>query len=70
MREHILPLADTRLIMAIDRVDAVWRLPFKDDCFGMLRAWAQDKRLRKLRLISRNFNDADDAHRSADTIPV
>ena len=51
MREHILPLADTRLIMAIDRVDAVWRLPFKDDCFGMLRAWAQDKRLRKLRLI-------------------
>jgi hypothetical protein len=51
MREHILPLADTRLIMAIDRVDAVWGLPFKDDCFGMLRAWAQDKRLSKLRLI-------------------
>ncbi|MCB9568844.1 MAG: AAA-like domain-containing protein [Myxococcales bacterium] len=51
MREHILPLADSRLIMAIDRVDAVWGLPFKDDCFGMLRAWAQDKRLAKLRLV-------------------
>lgn len=51
MREHILPQAESRLIMAIDRVDAVWGLPFKDDCFGMLRAWAQDKRLSKLRLI-------------------
>jgi hypothetical protein len=41
----------SRVIMALDRVDAVWGLPFKDDCFGMLRAWAQDARLGKLRLI-------------------
>lgn len=51
LRERILPLSGSRVILAIDRVDAVWGLPFKDDCFGMLRAWAQDKRLGKLRLI-------------------
>ncbi|MCA9689546.1 MAG: AAA-like domain-containing protein [Nannocystaceae bacterium] len=51
MQRHILPLASSRLILALDRVDAVWGLPFKDDCFGMLRAWAQDQRLGKLRLI-------------------
>ncbi|MBK8264910.1 MAG: AAA-like domain-containing protein [Nannocystis sp.] len=51
MREHITPLSARRVILAIDRVDAVWGLPFKDDCFGMLRAWAQDPRLAKLRLI-------------------
>lgn len=51
MRENVLPLVNTRVIMALDRVDAVWGLPFKDDCFGMLRAWAQDARLGKLRFI-------------------
>ena len=51
MRENVLPLVNTRVIMALDRVDAVWGLPFKDDCFGMLRAWAQDARLAKLRFI-------------------
>ena len=51
MRENVLPLVNTRVIMALDRVDAVWSLPFKDDCFGMLRAWAQDPRLEKLRFI-------------------
>ncbi len=51
MTRHILPLAESRLILALDRVDAVWGLPFKDDCFGMLRAWAQDPRMAKLRLI-------------------
>ncbi len=51
MRENVLPLVNTRVIMALDRVDAVWGLPFKDDCFGMLRAWAQDPRLEKLRFI-------------------
>lgn len=51
MRENVLPLANTRLIMALDRVDAIYGLPFKDDCFGMLRAWAQDVRLGKLRFI-------------------
>lgn len=51
LREHILPLADTRLVMALDRVDTVWGLPFKDDCFGMLRAWAQNPNLPKLRLV-------------------
>ncbi len=51
MREHIIALGEKRVILAIDRVDAVWGLPFKDDCFGMLRAWAQDPRLAKLRLI-------------------
>ena len=51
MRDHVVTLAEKRVILAIDRVDAVWGLPFKDDCFGMLRAWAQDPRLAKLRLI-------------------
>jgi hypothetical protein len=51
MRENVLPLAGTRVIFALDRVDAVWGLPFKDDWFGMLRAWAQDPRLEKLRLV-------------------
>jgi hypothetical protein len=51
MRDNVLPLANSRVIVAFDRVDAVWGLPFKDDCFGMLRAWAQDARLGKLRLI-------------------
>ncbi|MBA3546490.1 MAG: AAA-like domain-containing protein [Nannocystis sp.] len=51
MRENVLPMAHTRVIMALDRVDAVWGLPFKDDCFGMLRAWAQDERMAKLRFI-------------------
>lgn len=51
MRDNVLPLANSRVIVALDRVDAVWTLPFKDDCFGMLRAWAQDARLGKLRLI-------------------
>jgi hypothetical protein len=51
MRDNVLPLAHSRVIVAFDRVDAVWGLPFKDDCFGMLRAWAQDARLGKLRLI-------------------
>ena len=31
----MLPLVNTRVIMALDRVDALWGLPFKDDCFGM-----------------------------------
>lgn len=51
MRENVLPLASTRVVLALDRVDAVWGLPFKDDCFGMLRAWAQDPRLERLRLV-------------------
>jgi len=51
MRENVLTTANTRVIMALDRVDAVWGLPFKDDCFGMLRAWAQDERMAKLRFI-------------------
>ncbi len=51
MRENVLPLASTRVILALDRVDAVWGLPFKDDWFGMLRAWAQDPRLERLRLV-------------------
>ncbi len=51
MRDNVLPLASSRVIVALDRVDAVWGLPFQDDCFGMLRAWAQDARLGKLRLI-------------------
>ncbi len=51
MRENVLTMAHTRVIMALDRVDAVWGLPFKDDCFGMLRAWAQDERMAKLRFI-------------------
>jgi hypothetical protein len=51
MRENVLPLASTRVILSLDRVDAVWGLPFKDDWFGMLRAWAQDPRLERLRLV-------------------
>ncbi|WAS92026.1 AAA-like domain-containing protein [Nannocystis punicea] len=51
MRDNVLPLASTRVILALDRVDAVWGLPFKDDWFGMLRAWAEDPRLEKLRLV-------------------
>ncbi len=51
MRENVLPLVSTRVVMALDRVDAVWGLVFKDDFFGMLRAWAQDSRLEKLRFI-------------------
>lgn len=51
MRENVLPLAGTRVIMALDQVDSLWELAFKDDCFGMLRAWAQEPRLGKLRLI-------------------
>lgn len=51
MRENVLPLAGTRVVLSLDRVDAVWGLPFKDDWFGMLRAWAQDPRLERLRLV-------------------
>lgn len=51
MRENVLPLASSRVVLALDRVDAVWGLPFKDDWFGMLRAWAQDPRLERLRLV-------------------
>lgn len=51
LREHVLPSVNTRLVMALDRVDNIWGSPFKDDCFGMLRAWAQNPNLAKLRLI-------------------
>lgn len=38
----VLPAQRGRLVLALDRVDAVWGMPYQDDFFSLLRAWAED----------------------------
>ncbi len=38
----VLPEQPGRLVLALDRVDAVWGMPYQDDFFSLLRAWAED----------------------------
>ena len=43
-RELLPPLeaAGRKLVLAIDRADAVWGRPFQNELFGLLRAWAEN----------------------------
>jgi AAA-like domain/TIR domain len=40
--EQILPQAKEQLILAIARVEAVWKYAFLDDFFGLLRSWSEN----------------------------
>lgn len=44
MEKRILPAVPSRLVLAIDRADAVYGAPFQDDFFSLLRCWAEDYR--------------------------
>ena len=41
-RELLPRAAGSELIVAIDRADAAWDRPFRDELFGLLRAWAEN----------------------------
>src|SRR5207253_2456579 len=43
MEQHILHRAAGRVILAIDRADAIFNTAIEDDFFGLLRAWADDQ---------------------------
>lgn len=54
MEKYILPNVTGRLVLAIDQVDAIWKLPYKNDFFGMLRNWTDQSNEEvwgKLRLV-------------------
>jgi hypothetical protein len=42
LSRKILPAQPGRLVLALDRVDAVWGMSYQDDFFSLLRAWAED----------------------------
>ena len=42
LERELLPRIEGELIVAIDRADAVWDRPFRDELFGLLRAWAEN----------------------------
>lgn len=42
MELHLLPQISGRLVLAIDRADVIWRQPFKEDFFSLLRGWADE----------------------------
>lgn len=44
IERRILPAVPGRLILAIDRADAVYGSPFQDDFFSLLRSWAENSR--------------------------
>lgn len=54
MSQYILPKIEKRLVLAIDQADAIWKLNYKNDFFGLLRSWAEksnEELWGKLRLI-------------------
>lgn len=55
MAEYIMPAVNAPLILALDELDRVLTSPFRDNFFGMLRAWhnyrARDERFAKLSLL-------------------
>lgn len=56
LESEMLPRLDPagRLMLVLDRADRVWRSPFQDDFFSLLRAWAERTRppvWKKLRLV-------------------
>jgi hypothetical protein len=41
MERNVLPGVSSALVLAIDGADLAWGVPFQDDFFAMLRAWAE-----------------------------
>jgi hypothetical protein len=45
LRKQVLPTLQTPLVWAIDEVDRIFEIPFKDDVFAMLRSWHNERAL-------------------------